>query len=481
MNTKFLTVILCVIALGTSVFFFPDGVGAVLVGGVCVAVMIVALNMQSEDRDFLLKLFCIGLILRFSLALFINVYGLQIFFGPDALYYDWLGWVLSSYWSGDIPASYPDLIKISQQRQPGWGMYYIVGIIYFLVGQNQLAVQLFCAVIGAATAPITYLCSKEIFSNKRVAQTAGLIVALCPSLIIWSSQGLKDGIIVFFLVLSMVCVLRLQKSFSYASVLVLLFSLFCVLTLRFYIFYMLVVGIIGCFAITEPINPMSVLRRTALLLVLGLTLTSFGATGERDWSSFSLERMNSTREDLARGNAGFNQEADVSTAEGALAALPIGFTYLMLAPFPWQLGNLRQALTLPEMILWWSSMPFLVIGLWYSIKYRLRTSIGVLLFTLMLTVAYSLYQGNIGTAYRQRAQIQIFHFMFIAAGWGVWREKRENQKLQNMHKKHKLHRFLQEKQAAQEYLSRGGNGGGADANLEKYLTLTPPKTTPGSK
>jgi hypothetical protein len=87
-------------------------------------------------------------------------------------------------------------------------------------------------------------------------------------------------------------------------------------------------------------------------------------------------------------------------------------------------------LTLPEMLLWYASLPFLVTGLWYTIKHRLRTSIAVLLFTLMLTVAYSLYQGNIGTAYRQRAQIQIFHFMFIAAGIALWQEKKENERTQ---------------------------------------------------
>jgi hypothetical protein len=428
MNNKLLIVIFCLIASGIGIFMFPEGMSAVLIAGLLTAFVLGALSLQSEDKSFLLQVFLIGLNLRFLFAAAIFTFSLQDFFGPDASYYDWLGWVLSSYWWGELPASYPDLVKVHNHGQPGWGMYYIVGVIYFLVGQNPLAVQLFCAVLGAATAPITYLCSKEIFSNKRVARVSSMIVALCPSLIIWSSQGLKDGIIVFLLVLSMVCVVQLQKRFSYLSFLILMISLFGVLSLRFYIFYMLVVAIVGCFAIGEPINAASVARRTLLLVVIGIALTSLGSTGERDISSFNLEKVNATREDLARGNAGFGKDTDVSTTEGALAALPIGFTYLMFAPFPWQLGNLRQAITMPEMVLWWSSIPFLVMGLWFSIKNKLRTSIAILLFTLMLTISYSLYQGNVGTAYRQRAQIQIFHFMFIAVGYTLWKEKRENEK-----------------------------------------------------
>lgn len=429
MNNKLLIVILFIIALGCSILLFPDGPPAMMIGVVAAGVALVSISKNRENSDFLIKIFLVGLILRASVAILVYLYQLQDFFGPDALYYDYLGNVLSGYWLGDIPAAHPALVKIRDASQSGWGMSYIVGTIYFFTGQNPLALQFFCAVIGAATAPVTYLCSKEIFSNNRAAKISGWIVALCPSLIIWSSQGLKDGLIVFLLVVSILTVVQLQKQFNYFSFLLLMVSLFGIITLRFYIFYMLIVGIVGCFAIGSPLNPTSVLRRTLILLALGLALSSIGATGNRDLSNFSLEKVESTRNDLARGNAGYGRDLDVSTTEGALYALPLGFTYLMLAPFPWQMTNLRQAITLPEMLLWWASIPFLIMGLMYTIKNRLRTSISILLFTLMLTIAYSLYQGNIGTAYRQRAQIQIFHFMFIAAGITLWLEKKENKQI----------------------------------------------------
>ena len=33
-----------------------------------------------------------------------------------------------------------------------------------------------------------------------------------------------------------------------------------------------------------------------------------------------------------------------------------------------------------------------------------------------------------GTAYRQRTQIQVFLFMFIAVGWVLYRERREDRR-----------------------------------------------------
>jgi len=116
---------------------------------------------------------------------------------------------------------------------------------------------------------------------------------------------------------------------------------------------------------------------------------------------------------------------DVSTASGALSTIPLGLTYLLLAPFPWQLASLRQAITLPEMLVWWSSIPLLVLGAWFTIKHRLREIAPIIIFTSLLTLTYSIVQGNVGTAYRQRAQLLIFYFVFAAVGFVLVKERRE--------------------------------------------------------
>jgi positive regulator of sigma E activity len=52
----------------------------------------------------------------------------------------------------------------------------------------------------------------------------------------------------------------------------------------------------------------------------------------------------------------------------------------------------------------------------------------ILIFTVMLTLAYSVFQGNVGTAYRQRAQLLVFYFIFVAVGFVLMKEKREEKK-----------------------------------------------------
>jgi len=152
--------------------------------------------------------------------------------------------------------------------------------------------------------------------------------------------------------------------------------------------------------------------------------------------------IQSTRLDQSQtGASGFAEDVDVSTTEGALTAIPVGLIYLMFAPFPWQMSNLRQAITLPEVLVWWALIPVMVYGMWWTVRNKLRVAFPILIFTLMLTLAYSVYQGNVGTAYRQRTQIQVFLFMFIGVGWQIYQEKKQDKKLLQRRRGGQIDRF----------------------------------------
>jgi hypothetical protein len=108
--------------------------------------------------------------------------------------------------------------------------------------------------------------------------------------------------------------------------------------------------------------------------------------------------------------------------------IPIGLLYLLFAPFPWQLASLRQSIALPEMLIWWAAFPLLVLGWWFAVKHRLRQVAPIVLFTTMLTLAYAVFQGNVGTAYRQRSQLLVFYFIFVAVGAIIVWEKQEDKR-----------------------------------------------------
>ena len=395
---------------------------------------------RESDGPFLLKLFIWALLIRLLVGTAIFVFNRQEFFGGDATTYDYLGYALVKGWGGE--RYYQSYVNryIGQGEGSGWGMVYLVAAVYGLVGRNMLAVQFVNAVLGAATAPIIFLCAQRVFSNARVTRLSAFAVAFYPSLVLWSSQGLKDGPIVFFLALSILATLKLGEKMSVKYLIVLVCSLFALLSLRFYVFYMIVVAIGGAFVIgMQTLSARSFVRQFVVMIALGLALTYLGVTRYANLTFErygSLEQVQQSRLDASRSaESGFARDVDVSTASGALYTIPIGLLYLLFAPFPWQLASLRQIITLPEMIVWWASFPMLILGLWFSIKYRLRQISPILIFTVMLSLAYSIFQGNVGNAYRQRAQLLVFYFIFVAVGYVLLLEKREEKQQRELAEK----------------------------------------------
>jgi len=384
---------------------------------------------NKEEGPFLLQLFAWGLLIRMIVGIGIFIFNKQEFFGGDAITYDFYGWAQAKAWQGD---PYYQIIanRFTEGQASAWGFTKMVGAAYYVIGRNTLSIQFLNSILGSATAILVYNCAQHVYKNVRVAKIAAMYVAFFPSLVLWSAQGLKDAAVVFCLVLAILASIRLNEKWSAKQVIILIVALFSVLSLRFYVFYMIAVAIGGAFVIgLQKITPTNFARQFVVLILVGVSLMYLGVTryASGQFERFgTLEAVQRSRADLSRAGSGFGRDVDVSTTEGAISTIPIGLIYLLFAPFPWQLVSLRQSITLPEMIIWWLSFPLLVLGIWYSLKYRLRQIAPVLIFTTMLSIAYSVFQGNVGTAYRQRAQLLVFYFVFVAVGFVLLKEKQEN-------------------------------------------------------
>lgn len=416
-----------------GVFSGFDAAKAVLLCTGLAAIVGFYVYKREIDGQFLLRLFVAGLIVRIVVGLAIFTFRGQDFFGGDALTYDAFGSAQLLGWGGDRYYQSVANTFVRSGEGSGWGMVYLVAVVYGLVGRNMLAIQMMNSVFGSATAVVIYLCAQQVFQNLRVARIAGIAVAFYPSLVLWSAQGLKDGPTVFCLALAILATLKLGEKLTVKYILVLVCALISVIALRFYVFYMMSVAIAGAFIIgMQQVSATSFVRQFSAIILLGVALTYVGVTRS---ASVQFERygnlqtLQRSRLDLARSaESGFGRDVDVSSTSGAISTIPIGVLYLLFAPFPWQITSLRQSITLPEMIIWWASFPLLVLGLWFAIKYRLRMISPILIFTVMLTLAYSVFQGNVGTAYRQRAQLLVFYFIFVAVGFVLMKEKREERK-----------------------------------------------------
>ena len=427
---------------GAVIFLNPDhGPGALAMSAIVSLPTAFILIRAREDRTFLLRLFLIALLARIILGSIIFMAHLEDFFGGDANTYDLFGQSLVQSWHGNEfhSQAYTNFVASGASA---WGMLYLVAIVYELIGTNMLAIQFINASVGSATAIIIYYVAQSLFNNVRVSRVAAFLVAFFPSLMLWSSQALKDGLIIFALTLSILSTIRLMEKITVRYVLILTVCLLALLSLRFYIFYMMSAAVAGSFILgMKTLSAQSFVHRFLAVAGIGLAFTWFGVLryAETQFDLYAnLQTIQMAREDQANAGSGFGKDVDVGTAEGALSVVPMGVVYLLFAPFPWQFQSLRQSITLPEMIVWWLAFPVLVLGMWYSIRHRLREVSPIVIFTTMLTLAYSLFQGNIGTAYRQRSQLLVFYFIFVAVGAIILKERAEDKRRQQQLAKQEL-------------------------------------------
>jgi 4-amino-4-deoxy-L-arabinose transferase-like glycosyltransferase len=289
-------------------------------------------------------------------------------------------------------------------------------------------VQLINGTIGALTVIVIYAIAADLF-DRGTARWAALFMAFFPQMVFWSGAMYKDPAVMLCIALCMYSVLQLRSRFRVGHIALFVLSGLVLMTLRFYVFYFVGAATLGTFVFAQRRGFVGSLVTYGLLAGVFLGAFSFAlesAQVERQRAFFDLKQIQIARSDQAMfGKSAFAAEQDVSTAEGAVRALPVGLIYLMFAPFPWAISGLRQALTLPETLVWYALMPAFFRGLIHTLRHRLRDALPILVFALSLTVAYSVFQGNVGTAYRQRTQITMFFFILMGVGLEQKRRSRE--------------------------------------------------------
>lgn len=292
--------------------------------------------------------------------------------------------------------------------------------------------QVFVAGLGSATAGLTTRLADEASISRTWALAAGLIVALLPSQVLWSSVVLKDGGVWALLVAIGIMVAVASRSTGRRLLLVGLAAVVLMVLLRYLRVETLVVAA-WAVAVAAWFGKKSrrLVRGTgaALILILLPIALGMGPAGlgiVLDAGSFEQRRAKSaenastafvpTREELAEGaqpeEAGTDNGGEGRTPDGHLGGritgevrhLPRGLSVMLLYPYPWtSTSNLRVKLAQLETIIWYPLLALAIVGLASVRRYP-----HVLLYPLLvgggMSVAYAMSEGNFGTAYRHRGE-----------------------------------------------------------------------------
>lgn len=373
----------------------------------------------AADADWLWMLILSGIAVRVAVAVAMRLTQANEAIAPDEHTFDDNAQWFAAWLRGEVPQ--PFAYKWSGSTQVGY--FALVGSMYAAFGEFPVLPILVNCVFGGLCAYPAYLLASRL-AGRSAGRGAACLVTFFPSLVLWSALLVRDAL-VLFLLLWIVCLAQsLLARFRFRTALWLVACLLLLATLRSYLLAVMGAALLVALLAASVRSPGRALA-TALVCgaaVVGVVKGSGLGTdylGDASLRSLALQRQYNAMTGQGAIDLGSH---DLTTPLGALTYLPVGLAWFLLSPFPWQLAG-RQVFAVPEMVVWYACIPFVAGGAVYAMRRRWRQALAPLAAGLLITVLYSLVEGNVGIIFRHRSQALVLLLPFAAAGWVRWRAR----------------------------------------------------------
>lgn len=373
-----------------------------------------ARNRRAEDdKQFLWMMILVGILVRVTVALGLRMTGFNEVVAPDELTFHDNAQYFAAWMQGEV--AQPFAFKWAGSTQVGY--FALVGTLYGTIGEYQIVPVLLNCAIGGLCAYPAYLIAARV-AGRRAGRGAAVLVTFFPSLVLWSALLIRDAC-VLYLILWCACLAQsLLERFRVRTILWLLLCLAALATLRSFLFALVAVAAVMSFLVAGVRKPGRAIAISVVCVAAVLVLMKVSGLGTDYFADASLENLALRRQYNALGGEGgiALEGHDLSTATGALTYLPIGLAWFLLAPFPWQFSG-RQGLAVPDVLIWYACVPFLIRGTLFALARRRRHSLVPIFAGILITLLYSLVEGNVGIIFRHRAQVLVLALPFVAVGW----------------------------------------------------------------
>jgi hypothetical protein len=308
--------------------------------------------------------------------------------------------------------------------------------LYWLFGGGALPALLYVATLGAVSAAATTRLALERLAAPW-AVAAGLVVALLPAQVVFTSTTLKDsGIWAGISTLALVAAIAGRSSGRRLALLGLAAAALLVYLGGMRYPTMVIAGWSLAIALLFSAGAWRLrLARAggAAALALAIPWAAFGlGPGGIDDVLHAhppsyLRAVNAEQArarivaPLAPGVPHRARGADEVSFSGAdVTHIPAGVSAVLLEPFPWQSGgSLALNLARIESVLWYAILALAVLGVTRLRRLDLRVMAFPLLAGGLALLMYALTEGALGTAYRHRGEL-VYVVAILAAYGAAW-------------------------------------------------------------
>ena len=389
--------------------------------GTIVFGLLIYSSVPIQERRFLVAIFICGFALRAYFA-FVIYYVSKTqgasgyyFYSPEE--YEILGRYIAQTWRKGQWFSFA-----GTNRQSGYPYY--VGVIFSLVGYNEISVTIVNGLFSALTSIFIYYIAKYIYSQK-VAKIAAILTTFFPDFIMMSGVLQKDILIAFIICLILWTVFKINKRVKMSWIIILIAAILYLYMLRrpVSVFLALFIGLYFIFVLTK--------KSTAYIFPIMMVITLISAvfiSGVYDLSNISFFREKYYSVEGIQDNINPDETSMFAPLAGAnffskIYLIPIAVIFFLISPFPpWRLTGM-QAFQIPGNLVWYVLIPFSAYGFLYSLRKKSDESLflsGIVIFGILAGAI-----ASYGTLGRYRIQIMPLNMILAAIGITQYRKWRE--------------------------------------------------------
>lgn len=379
----------------------------------------------------------------------------KIPFLQDAAFYEEVGHSIATDWLAGRSSTW--LANRADMPHQPFLMVITIACFYVLtLGVRLTPIAITCyGFITAFTPTYVFRISRLMGVSFRSCKNVTWLVAVLPAFLFFSGSLHKEGIVLLCLCLSVYHTMMLQRRFDVRSGVIVFVCLLSLCFLRLYLAAIMAMVLAFSVMLAKPSRLTSSQQasfaagRVFVFFAFVLMMAAVGTVGQiyNVWPhdlDEGFELMQVSRLDAARADSGYLPDADISSPLKALMFLPIGAFYFMTVPFPWDFGNLKQNIAIPETILWVCLYPIVLIGMLRSLRRNFQGSVVLLSGMIAMMCFYGIFMGNIGTAYRMRIQVWLLCAVFLGSGLDYLRGY-EPDRAKQPQRRLPFNRFLQQR------------------------------------
>lgn len=389
--------------------------------GVMLLVICFLICAKVYESNAMTLLGVLSLLGHFFLAFIFN--SLLKSFGVDSIEYHYEASAISSMLNNGVSFT---SIPIFKQY-----FTHFVAVIYFILGVNRLIGTFIVGFFAVLAGNIIYKTCETAKMQKSTGYFSSIAIWFMPGFLFFTSDLLKDSVVLFMTALSFYLFAELifkrnrrVKTFVLSVFLIIVVAVNT--AMRFYVFIPIITGfglsfLIYYFCINESKHKLLTGVMFISLIALFIILSQLYLEDIFNLGIDKLfESLNSARQNAFAYTSGGIKGYDISTIDKALKALPALCAHYLLQPFPssWLTGDTAFyiKLLIPDMIVWYAMLPFVLVGGYISIIKKNFIGIAALGYLIVFLCVNGLLVGNVGAIYRYRLQFQEIAFMLTGMG-----------------------------------------------------------------